>query len=185
MKIVPNPSKHKKKVIGLMVLLFAIPLSNPIAQTINSKIINQWPDKRYTLHNDGTVTDVRTGLMWKVCSEGQGWSESNGRSACSAVASHYTWKAALEIVNNHTFAGHSDWRVPNLNELVSLVADDRHSPSINSNIFPATPPYFFWSSSPDPIASHGVWIVNFKYGSNASYYRSERTTRVRLVRLGR
>jgi hypothetical protein len=182
MKIVTNQSKHKKKVIGLMVLLFVMPL-NPIAQTTNSKIINQWSDNRYTVHSNGTATDVRTGLMWKICSEGQTWSESSGTPACSGSASTYTWKQALEIVNSHTFAGHNDWRIPNRNELISLTAKDRSAPSINSNIFPATPSNIYWSSS--PVFSGGesthTWGVNFEHSNAVTHTRTD-SYPVRLVR---
>jgi hypothetical protein len=184
MKIANNQNKHKKKVIGLMVLLFVMPLSNPIAQTINSAIINQWQDSRYTVHHNGTVTDTHTGLMWKVCSEGQTWwSESSGMPACLGSANTYTWKQALEIVNNLTFAGHNDWRVPNRNELISLTAEDRYSPSINSNIFLATPSKNFWSSSPSHSAINGgyAWIVNFEYGNDNSGDRGN-GYHVRMVR---
>jgi hypothetical protein len=165
-----------------MVLLFVMPLSNPIAQTINPNIINQWQDSRYTVHHNGTVTDTQTGLMWKVCSEGQTWSESSGTPACSGSANTYTWKQALEIVNGYTFAGHSDWRVPNRNEIISLVATDRYDPSINSNIFPATPSNSFWSSSPDAGNSVGyAWNVYFNGGSSGLDNRGT-GYRVRLVR---
>jgi hypothetical protein len=144
-------------------------------------MINQWSDKRYTVHNDGTATDVRTGLMWKVCSEGQTWSESSGTTTCSDSAGTYTWKAALEIVNNHTFAEHNDWRVPNRSELNSLVALNRYVPSINLNIFPATPSRSYWSSSPFASNSKNTWIIYFNFsGDGASDRSTDRA--VRLVR---
>ena len=106
-------------------------------QTIKAYVDNEWQDSRYTLHNDGTVTDKATKLMWKVCSEGQNWSDTNGSVSCSSTTTTtYSWKGALEHVNSYTFAGHSDWRVPNIKELNSLVALDRYKPSINLSIFP-------------------------------------------------
>ena len=52
------------------------------AQTIEGYIDNEWPDSRYTDHGNGTVTDTKTGLSWKQCSEGQTASSEIGRASC-------------------------------------------------------------------------------------------------------
>ena len=139
-------------------------------QTIKSYVNNEWQDSRYTLHNDGTVTDKATKLMWKVCSEGQNWSDTNGSVSCSSTTTTtYSWKGALEHVNSYTFAGHSDWRVPNIKELNSLVALDRYKPSINLSIFPNTPAKWFWSASPSLTSSHKgyAWRLGFELGNDS------------------
>jgi hypothetical protein len=65
------------------------------------------PDAVYQDHGNGTVTDTRTGLMWKQCSEGQSWSPGT----CSGTASGFTWSQALARAEAATFAGYADWRV--------------------------------------------------------------------------
>lgn len=57
------------------------------------------PDAVYTVSGNGTATDTRNGLMWKVCVEGQTW----GAGACSGVAS--------------TFPGPMHWRMPRVTVL--------------------------------------------------------------------
>ena len=42
--------------------------------------------------------------------------------------------------------GRNDWRVPNRNELASIVESRCHSPAINGEVFPATPLEWFWTS---------------------------------------
>ena len=152
------------------------------AQTIEGYIDNEWPDSRYTDHGNGTVTDTKTGLSWKQCSEGQ--TASSG--GCSGDASSYTWDQALQqpatLNSGGGYAGHSDWRLPNIKELASLGALDRNSPSINSALFPSTSSWF-WSSSPVAYISYYAWRFSFDYGSG---YVDGRfiSNHVRLVRGG-
>ncbi|MBT3967959.1 MAG: DUF1566 domain-containing protein [Gammaproteobacteria bacterium] len=153
------------------------------AQTIEGYIDNEWPDSRYTDHGNGTVTDTKTGLSWKQCSEGQ--TASSG--GCSGDASSYTWDQALQqpatLNSGGGYAGHSDWRLPNIKELASLGALDRNSPSINSALFPSTPSAWFWSSSPYAGSSYGAWRFSFSYGVDGYVLRGN-YLHVRLVRGG-
>jgi len=153
------------------------------AQTIEGYIDNEWPDSRYTDHGNGTVTDTKTGLSWKQCSEGQ--TASSG--GCSGDASSYTWDQALQqpatLNSGGGYAGHSDWRLPNIKELASLGALDRNSPSINSALFPSTPSAWFWSSSPLAHYSNYAWKFSFNYGYDGSNGRNI-YIHVRLVRGG-
>jgi hypothetical protein len=161
-------------------LLLALPV---LAQTVNPNIENITPDSRYTVHDDGTVTDNDTGLMWMQCSEGQSWESNGGAGNCTGTATTHTWDAALALANGKAFAGYSDWRLPDIKQLASLVAEDRYSPAINSTIFPATPSSSFWSGSPDAYKSGYSWIVNFNRGYGYSNSRSY-DRHVRLVRSG-
>ena len=164
-------------IIGLLLLVISLTLS---AQTIKDYIRNDWPDNRYTVHGDGTATDIKTKLMWKVCSEGQTWSSP---ATCSGTATSHNWQQALELADSASFASFNDWRLPNIAELRSLAAKDRYSPAINANVFPNTPSEYFWSSSPGAYSSSYAWIVNFSYGYD-NYDDRYNTYRVRLVRAG-
>jgi hypothetical protein len=165
---------------ALLAASLLLPVLPVLAQTVNPNIENITPDSRYTVNNDGTITDNDTGLMWMQCSEGQVWESDGGAGNCTGTATPHTWDAALVLANDKAFAGHSDWRLPDIKELASLVAEDRYAPAINSTIFPATPSSTFWSGSPD-AGSSGSWLVYFGGGGDLSINRND-GSRVRLVR---
>ena len=71
----------------------------------NLRIGVDWPNPRFTDNGNGTMTDNLTGLMWEK--------EPNNILR--------TWINALNYANNLTLGGYSDWRLPNINELESLL----------------------------------------------------------------
>jgi hypothetical protein len=126
-----------------------------LAQVCNDNIPATTPDSRFRDNGDGTVTDTGTRLMWKRCAEGQ-----NG-SACESGSPYMVlWGDALWVASEADFAGYTDWRVPNKNELESLVERRCYDPAINATYFPRTPRTRFWTSS--PAVSNGV----FEYGDD-------------------
>jgi hypothetical protein len=118
----------------------------------------------YTDNGDGTVTDNLTGLMWQQ----------------AVPTTTYTWaNAATYCSTTLTLASHSDWRLPSVVELTSIV-DFGSSPAVNSTYFPSTPASWFWSSCPEAGFS-SYWGIDFSSGhtlpqtaSNGSYVRCVR-----------
>ncbi len=133
------------------------------------------PNKDFADNKDGTVTHKRTGLMWQRCAVGQVWTGST----CSGTADAYRYDKAIALTGS--FAGHSDWRVPNANELASIVKYDAVSPSINQDQFPNTPLDPFWSSSPYVGDTDVAWSVDFSDGFVSGYHDRD-SFPVRLVR---
>jgi hypothetical protein len=99
----------------------------------------------YINNGDGTITDYATGLMWQQSDD------ANSRD----------WKNALSYCENLSYAGHSDWRLPNAKELHSIVDYSRtplvtNSPAIDSlflctsfNNPEGNQNYgYYWTSSP-------------------------------------
>lgn len=113
----------------------------------------------------GTVTDSRTGLMWQQCTDGL----SGADCATGTATTHATYAAALAraaAVNADAAGagrGFGDWRVPNRNELASLVNRSCEAPAIQRTPFPGTPSASFWTAS--PMAAGFVWYVDFTDGS--------------------
>ena len=158
-------------------LLGFLSLPAQAAQICSSSIPYTSPDDHFTINKDGTASDKTTGLMWMRCSLGQTW---NGRS-CSGEAKSFSWAEGLKAAVGYQFGGHSDWRLPNKNELESIVENRCYSPAINTRIFPDTPAAYFWTSSPYAGAATGAWSVDFGYGPvNASVKAGK--VLVRLVR---
>jgi len=61
-------------------------------------------DARFIAYNNGTVKDIRTGLMWAA--------KDNGRSV--------TWQEAKEYCESYSDGGYTDWRMPTQDELAGL-----------------------------------------------------------------
>ncbi|MCI5180203.1 MAG: DUF1566 domain-containing protein [Candidatus Electrothrix sp. AW3_4] len=148
----------------------------------NSNMPASTPDSQLIDNGNGTVTDSKTGLMWKQCLEGL-----SGIDCVTGTATNFTWQQALqqpEVVNANSFAGYTDWRLPNIRELRSIVEEQCFNPAINATRFPNTPPYsFVWSGSPTAGEySDSAWIVGFGYGYPDPYYGRAYESAVRLVR---
>lgn len=170
-----------KKIINIAIICGLLISQSSFAQQVcKDYIINEWPDFRYTDYGNGTVMDNKTNLMWKKCSEGQTNSDCSG----GFITTH-NWQEALEIPqiynNSGGVVGYTDWRLPNIEELRSLVAYNCYLPAINTNIFPNNSSPWFWASSPIAFSENGVWVINFDFGSGGNAGRHEEIN-VRLVR---
>ena len=156
----------------LTVALLATSSTLALAQTCNPNIPLTKPDIRYTYNSAGDeVTDTVTGLTWRRCAEGMSW---NG-ATCTGTATRFNWQGALAHA-----ATQSDWRVPNIKELKSLVEAACQGMAINESAFPASPGYA-WSASPRAFYEDYVWSVNI-YNGNGDWQRKSLDGSVRLVR---
>lgn len=151
------------------------------AQTVNQNIPASTPTSRFTDNGDGTITDKATGLMWKKCSEGQ-----TGADCAGGVADTYMWQGALQqaqaVSSGVGFAGHTDWRVPNIKELDSIVEERCSAPAINLSVFPNTVGNY-WSSSSCAFDGSYAWVV-YSYDGGDSWSYKYGNYYVRLVRGG-
>jgi hypothetical protein len=117
-------------------------------------------------NDDGTVTDTETGLMWQQDEAGQ-----------------MNWESALSYCENLELAGYDDWRLPNINELQSLVDYSNWDPAIDIVAFPTTESFWYWSSTTHSRETKGTWGVYFGHGgvvylsnkSNSYYMRAVRS----------
>lgn len=129
----------------------------------------------YLYNNDGTVTDSRTGLTWMRCSLGQTWDGTT----CIGRADTHDWGSARVL--SLEFADHCDWRLPEIEELKSIVDQSRRDPAIDIGAFPNSPSHFFWSSSLKDGKYRTASYVNFDDGNDGVYTCTDRNC-VRLVR---
>ncbi|MDQ6993127.1 MAG: DUF1566 domain-containing protein [Mariprofundus sp.] len=150
-----------------MFILFFGMQSVLAAQICNSLISTSSPI--FIDHADGTVTDTMSGLRWKRCAEGQTWSTGS----CTGAATTYSWQGALNQAKSLNvgggFAARTNWRVPNIKELSSLIEVQCYNPAINTTIFPSLPVTAstqFWSASPVVTNSATAWSLNYYTGSN-------------------
>ncbi|PHR89553.1 MAG: hypothetical protein COA76_03055 [Moritella sp.] len=134
---------------SLLSLSLLTVLSMPImAQTCEIESITpSHPIGQYLDNGDGTITDITNELMWLTCSLGQIYQDGN----CTGSSKSFTiWdEALLAVDNNNNLAGYSDWRLPNIKELASLVERSCVAPAIDLTLFPTTPSAPYWSNTFD------------------------------------
>ena len=150
----------------LLSWLTLLPLSLSGGQIIFDYIDNEWPDDRYIVHGDGTVTDTATSLMWLQCLPNQTYTADSSYGTCSNnIMAGVYWEDALEEASNYVYATYSDWRIPNIKEFASIIAYDRMDPPLNSNIFIGLAEHvassknneeeYYWSTTVQPYSNVG------------------------------
>lgn len=127
------------------------------------------------------VYHTTSGLEWSRCVVGQTWNAST--ETCDGDGERLTWQAALQISNTYRVGNHTDWRLPNLKELVSLVQRACVEPAIDLTIFPATPSDSYWTSTPNTSADKTTeaWSVGF-YNGRIESRDKQQDFYVRMVR---
>src|SRR5579863_2589517 len=120
-----------------------------------------WPAQRFTDNGDGTVTDALTGLIWLK------------DAGCLAPA---LWATALNEVNQLASGscGLTDgskagqWRMPNLNELESMVDVSASNPAVaTGNPFQNVANAIYWSSTSywgGQTGSPQAWAIRMSDG---------------------
>jgi len=114
------------------------------------------------------VIDLSSGLVW---------ADDN-----ASKDTNLTWAEAINYCeNNMTLGGYTDWRVPNINELKSLI--ETNSTIVLPSEFQNISPTNYWSSTPMASTTYYLWVVSFDSGiaEGLSY---DQTTTTRCVRGG-
>lgn len=116
---------------------------------------------RFLDNSDGTVTDQATGLMWV----------QDGTSSGCYTGGTLLWADAITFSEGLSFAGHTDWRLPNINELLSLVDYGITSGAvINQTFFPNTQlAGFYGSSTTHAVSTDMAWRLGLSGGSFAGW----------------
>ncbi len=162
----------------------------------------------YTAYDNGTVLDSKTGLMWMRCALGQRWDghtcvgeavTMNWETACQqkgdGFAGYTDWRIPTigelkTLIDQsqrgakiHPQAFYTDWRIPTIEELKTLVDKGQSGTTIHPQAFPNCPAHWFWSGSPYAGVSGHAWYVDFGDGYD-NYIIHLSGNRVRLVRGG-
>jgi len=105
----------------------------------------------FSRDSSGVVADDATGLVWQ-----DDYSDNAGE------IKYANWQDALVYCQELSLGGKSDWRLPNKNELFSIIDMSKYQPDISS-VFTNITSYDYWSSTSYASDSSNAWIVSF-YG---------------------
>jgi hypothetical protein len=162
-------------VVGMTALLLE---STAVAMCPGNVGDSSTPNSAFTVNANGTVVHGATGLMWKQCNEGL-----SGVACATGTATAMTWVAALTTSRSSTFASYTDWRLPNRQELASLIDNTCYSPAINETVFPGAASAWTFSSTTFGANPNFAWGVQYGVGTVYADYKTFPGV-VRLVRGG-
>jgi hypothetical protein len=122
---------------------------------------------RYKVRDDGTIQDLNTRLIWEVkCSGCGGLHDVSNLYLWSGDGTQETiwdWLDDINTEGGTGYAGHNDWRIPNVRELQSIVDYGVFSPSIDP-VFTPTAASVYWSSTTNVFVPGLAWGVDFFNG---------------------
>ncbi len=183
---------------------------------INKKIVKMSPSQLKVEHylkldknGDNVVQDNISKLMWEVKSNMDNHIDYDNPNDADNV---YTWYNPdqnvngghqglerngtdsldfINALNSRQYAGYSDWRMPTIDELKTLVIEAEKYPYINQDLFPNTvylvnhKPHYYWSATTynysDPPGTC-AWNIAFNTGHAAGNHVKWNKYHIRAVR---
>lgn len=126
--------------------------------------------RSYTRDNtNNIVTDNVTGLMWQ--------------DNADAKTITKNWADAQTYCSELVIGVYSDWRLPDVKELLSLPDNGRYAPALDTNFVNYTI-YGYWSSTTDAYSTGYAWFVYAYIGNAYNYTYKSSVNYVRCVRGG-
>ena len=105
----------------------------------------------FSRSNSGVISDAKTLLQWQDNLKIEG----------------STWIEAVRYCDGLTLDNNSDWRLPNINELITITDYTKNSPSTDGlfkNISSEND-YHYWTSTSYIDEREKAWTVKFQFGS--------------------
>ena len=147
----------KQTVCSIIAVFFGLSISvSVLANTKTNTFID---------NGNGSVTDTATGLIW------QQQDDDVERNHAEAIM----------YCQNLDLAGSTNWRLPNIKELMSIVDYRIDKPSIDDAMFPETNSANYWSVSSRASFPDTAWLVFFVNGTAFANVKTI-TVYVRCVR---
>jgi hypothetical protein len=120
------------------------------------KRVDTGPCPRFTVGAAGgatnCVTDNLTGLVW-----------ARNANMCGKTS----WSNAIDYCNNLDYGGHSDWRLPNRSELLSLIDIGCYRPALSAgHPFIGVQSEKYWTSSTSKYVRDWAWFVYLRWGES-------------------
>ena len=146
--IFSNPAQADNKVVVIPMAGEVLPARLDPSSLIPADHTNS---ADYTSTN-GVTLDKVTGLEWQQEYSSSDFTYPSARINC----------LALEL------DGKTDWRLPAVKELLSIVNFGTSNPAINDAGFPATEPLLYWATTDINTNANKRWGVGFGLGSSES-----------------
>lgn len=113
-----------------------------------------WPVGRFLDNGNQTVTDTLTGLMWQ--------------KDPTAIIGRSDWNTAFNSCNASFIGSHTDWRIPNLRELQSLIDYSLYPMPLDVAAFPYSNKglsnTIYWTSATYKNTTTSAWYVDMYTG---------------------
>lgn len=173
----------RKLIVMMTLALNALSVS---AYECKTSIEPTTPEEHFLSNKDGTVTDLRYSLQWQICTFGQVYDPADG--SCKGEQKQFpTWSEAIlsqDQINGDKAQGYSDWRLPSIKELQSIVERKCRNPAINTKVFIGTSNGVYWSNTPDNSVNIALKGRVIDFSDGVEFYRSTAPTKyVRHVRV--
>lgn len=133
--------------------------------------------KPFEMLSNSVVRDQATGLVWQRCANGQ--TPSSG--VCQGSPTTVSWSTAIGYCEGLNLEGYS-WRLPNAQELHSIVETDRPADAIDPIVFFGNGSFGYWTSTAVPSDPVGTaFVVDFAYGTHGYGSKTTNQAAVRCV----
>lgn len=146
---------------------------------------------RYVSNGDGTVTDLRSCRIWlrdTVCLGKQSWADAhvqvcflNGYKDCGRASTFGLRRDSQLICEGYTINTFTDWRLPTLQELQSVVDYNFFNPALSdakginkwgkvpeNDAFSSVRLDLYWSGTTNALGASHAWHIRLTDGNSGS-----------------
>jgi len=127
---------------------------------------------------DSIVTDIDRAFQWQDQNYSQ--AEIDGYNSGDSIDKVDSFENAINYCESLVLDGYSDWRLPNFNEIYTLVDRNISNPALNP-IFQNVPNGKYWSSTTVESNSDKGWVIDIEY-ANSEWLDKTTSAYIRCIR---
>lgn len=136
-------------------------------------------ERKLDVPGQPVVRDHVTDLEWQGCAAG-----FSGDDCLTGKMDARTWAGALAACEDLDWGGFSDWHLPDIKQLRSMIDNRRTNPGVSPIAFPNTPDLPAWSSTTNVADTTTAWSVTIGFGGGVQEAgKSAGTLALRCVRV--
>jgi hypothetical protein len=146
---------------------------------INTKSYTKLDKYGQPLNNEADnwamIKDNTTHMIWEVKQSMDGIKDYQNPNDADNTYSWHESYTVVDQLNQNSFGSYTDWRIPTIKELVSLVHLSNDEIALDSLFFPSMKSNSYWSSSTYESYRNNIWCIDFSTGNDLSIGKSEKT----------